>query len=781
MLSKNEKQGMKQLLWLLICTAMSLHVQAQNQEKYTISGYIEDAQTGEKLIEANVFDDVSVSGTVSNLYGFYSMTLPKDTIKLSFSYMGYATQSFEIYLDQDLEFTVKLEDALTLSTVTVTADKSEDKIEESTQMSKMEVPVAQIKKIPALLGEVDVMKAMQLLPGIQSGGEGTSGLYVRGGSPDQNLILLDGVPVYNVSHLFGFFSVFNADAINNVSLTKGGFPARYVGRLSSVMEINMKEGNMNKFHGEGSIGLISSKLTLEGPIIKDKTSFIVSGRRTYADLIARPFIKNQTDGDEGGGYYFYDVNAKVNHKFNNKHRLYLSTYAGQDVFYARINDGDYKERAGFDWGNITSALRWNYMINNKLFANTSMTFSRYKFNLSTESTDDNEKFAAKYFSGIKDWGAKMDFDYLPTPDHYVRFGVNAIHHTFSPGALQFKVEEGTDFNLDTIIGTQDTKAWEYFAYVEDDMKFGENLSANVGFHMSAFSVNEKTYFSPQARIGLRYLLPGDYAIKASYSMMTQYIHLLTNEGVGLPTDLWVPSTENVKPQKSWQAALGLAKTFGTDYEISVEGYYKKMTDLLSYKEGASFLSFTDWQTKVEQGNGDSYGLEFFLQKKKGNTTGWIGYTLSWNNRVFENINGGEEYPFKYDRRHDLSIVVSHSFNDRIDLSGTWVYGTGNSITLNEASYISFIPSQNNPSVNENTTVEVPGSKNNYRMAAYHRLDVGVNFKKQKKKYHRTFSLGAYNTYSRKNPFFIYYNDSENTFKQVSIFPIIPYFTYSFKF
>ncbi len=752
----------------------------QAQEKYTISGYIEDANTGEKLIEANVFDDATVSGTVSNLYGFYSITLPKDTVRLSFSYMGYATQSFEIYLDKDISLTIRLEDELTLQTIEVTADKVE-KIEEQTQMSKIEVPVAQIKRIPPLLGEVDVMKAMQLLPGIQSGGEGTSGLYVRGGSPDQNLILLDGVPVYNVSHLFGFFSVFNADAINNVTLTKGGFPARYGGRLSSVMEINMKEGNMREYHGEGSIGIVASKFTFEGPIVKEKTSFIVSARRTYADLLARPFIKRNTDG-EYGGYYFYDVNAKVNHKFNDKHRLYLSTYLGQDVFYLRFDDGGYEQRAGFDWGNLTSALRWNYMINKKLFANTTLTFSRYQFDLGSEVREDNEKYGSRYTSGIKDWGGKIDFDFLPNPNHYIRFGVNAMHHTFSPGAFQLEVDDvNTDFDLDTIIGSQPTRAMEYALYVEDDMKWGENFSANIGFHFSAFQVKGKTYVSPQARVGTRYLLPGANAIKASFSMMTQYIHLLTNEGVGLPTDLWVPSTNTVKPQQSWQVALGWAKTLGTDYELTVEGYYKGMNNLLSYKEGASYFSFSDWETKVEQGKGESYGLEFFAQKKKGKTTGWIGYTLSWNNRQFKFINSGNKYPFKYDRRHDVSVVVSHSFNDKISLSGTWVYGTGNSITLNEASYFAYIPLDGDDSNHQITEIEVPGEKNNYRMKAYHRLDIGADFRKEKKRYERTFSIGAYNVYSRKNPFFIYFDNSRNKFKQVSLFPIIPYFNYSFKF
>ena len=771
----------KTILFALLLINTTIWAQ---QEKFTISGYIEDAGSGEKLIEANIFDDVSISGTVSNLYGFYSITLPKDSVKLSFSYIGYNTQRFELYLDKDITMDIQLGEDNALETVTVTAESASEKIEEQTQMSKIDIPIGQIKKIPALMGEVDVMKALQLLPGVQSGGEGTSGLYVRGGSPDQNLVLLDGVPVYNVSHLFGFFSVFNADAIRNVTLTKGGFPARYGGRLSSVLDINMKEGNDKEFHGEGSIGIIASKLTLEGPIIKDKTSFIVSGRRTYADLIARPFIKKNADGNVGG-YYFYDVNAKVNHKFNNKHRLYLSTYLGQDVFYVDIKDGDFDLESGFDWGNITSALRWNYMINNKLFANTMMTFSRYQFDLNTKSTDnfggESATFAAGYTSNIKDVAAKIDFDYMPNPNHYVRFGVNAIHHQFKPGALQYEISDGNDFNIDTMIGTQNTRAWEYYTYIEDDMKFGKNFSINAGFHLSAFSVNNKTYAAPQARLGMRYLLPKDFAIKGSYSMMTQYIHLLTNEGVGLPTDLWVPSTDKIKPQRSWQAALGVAKTFGTDYEISVEGYYKQMDNLLSYKEGASFLSFEDWQEKVEQGEGKSYGAEVFVQKKKGKTTGWVGYTLAWNKRQFENINSAKEYPFKYDRRHDLSVVVSHEFNKKVSLSGTWIYGTGNSITLNEARYYTYNPDEDGFGIIQDGAVGVPSSKNNYRMKSYHRMDIGVNFTKKKKRYERTFSFGTYNTYSRKNPFFIYYDEGRESFRQVSIFPLIPYFTYSFKF
>ena len=443
-------------------------------------------------------------------------------------------------------------------------------------MSSISVPIDQIKSLPAFLGEVDVMKVLQLLPGVQSGSEGSSGLYVRGGGPDQNLILLDGVPVYNASHLFGFFSVFNSDAINNVQLIKGGFPARYGGRLSSVIDISMKEGNMKEFHGEGSIGLIASKLTLEGPIAKEKTSFIVSARRTYIDLIARPLIKASTDGDETVGYYFYDVNAKINHKFSDKDRLYLSAYLGDDKGYSFYKDEydrtKYEEEVALRWGNITSALRWNHVYNPKLFSNLTLTYSRYRFNTLAEekeetinSNGDKSSYYFKwlYQSGINDLAAKIDFDFIPAPNHYIRFGANAIYHTFSPGALNVK----EDVVIDTTLGASKTYALEYAAYVEDDFDITRWLKVNAGLHFSAFQVNDQWYTSLQPRLATRFLLTDELSLKASYVKMTQYIHLLTNSGIGLPTDLWVPATEKIKPQQAHQVALGLARNFKRKYEI----------------------------------------------------------------------------------------------------------------------------------------------------------------------------------------------------------------------
>ncbi len=772
---------------------------AQSDQKFTISGYLSDASSGEKLISANVFDVKSAKGTVSNTYGFYSLTLPKDSVEISFSYIGYETQIVKFYLDKDIVINADISNAIELVTVEVVGEKF-SRIEEETQMSRMEVPVETIKKVPALLGEVDVLKTLQLLPGVQSGGEGQNGLYVRGGSPDQNLILLDGVPVYNVSHLLGFFSVFNADAIKNVTLTKGGFPARFGGRLSSVLEINMKEGNMSEFHGEGSIGLISSKLTLEGPIVKDKASFIVSARRTYIDLLAKPFVKKaaQEEGTELGlKLFFYDLNAKVNVKINEKHRLYLSSYSGADVFgiesKEKYDDGDeFNLDNQTDWGNVTSALRWNYQINNKLFANTTLTYSQFKFDFLAAVEDKydgmSEAFSAKYTSGIYDYAGKIDFDYIPNPNHYVRFGTSVTHHRYNPGAFQFDIQ-ADDVDFDTILGSQQSKSLEYALYLEDEMSFGA-LKANIGVHASGFKVKgseNEFYYSIQPRIGLRYLLSNDLAIKASFNTMAQYINLLTNESLSLPTDLWVPSTKRVKPQTSWQAAIGVAKTLWDEYEFSVEGYYKQMKNVVSYKEGVDFIGLeNDWQDKVTQGDGEAYGMEVFLQKKKGKTTGWIGYTLSWNWRQFDEINGGDRYPFKYDRRHDISVVMSHEINDKITLTGAWVYGTGNSITLPLFRYTTpvYVEINDNQFSVGSREIETIGKKNDFRMDAYHRLDLNIEFYKKKRRYERWWTIGAYNVYNRKNPYFIYAGrnrDGERAFKQVSLFPVIPSVSWKFKF
>lgn len=777
-------------------------------QKFTISGYVSDAETGEKLLSATVFDRKSGQGTLTNTYGFFSLTLPKDSVKLVVSFIGQEPQERNFYLTKNEVLNFKLGAAGTLGEVVIKADRYE-KIEERSQMSRIDVPIEQIKKVPALLGEVDVLKALQLLPGVQSGGEGQSGIYVRGGGPDQNLILLDGVPVYNASHLFGFFSVFNADAIRDVNLTKGGFPARYGGRLSSVIEINMKEGNQNEYHGEGSVGLISSKLTFEGPVKKGKSSFIVSGRRTYMDLVFRPLIKAAFSSEEGSsgvaGYYFYDLNAKYNHEFSENDRLFVSFYGGRDEFYANLKESDEfgssQFENGLDWGNITSAVRWNHVFTPKLFLNTTATFSQYEFgtNIGVEDRDKNPggqpddigKFLLKYRSGIDDWAGRLDFDWRPDPRHDVRFGAHAIRHSFDPGKFKITTVITTEnINQDTTVGNPRIPATEFSSWIEDDFKITSRLRVNAGLHFAAFNSKGKTWPSLQPRLNARLLLDGGYAIKASYSTMRQFIHLLTNENIGLPTDLWLPTTDLVKPENSWQAAIGAAKTFKDDYEVSFEAYYKEMNGVIAFKEGESLFSASDWQTRVTQGTGTSHGAEFFVQKKKGRFSGWLGYTLSWNWRKFDDLNFGKRYPYKYDRRHDFEVVASYKFNKRVQLSATWVYGTGNAVTIGESTY--YTPGGDRNDFFDRLDLVNIKERNNYRMKSYHRLDWGLDFTKEKKRFTRTWSFGAYNAYSRRNPFFIYQDSSfyqnpdgsyteEKRFRQVSLFPIIPYISYGFKF
>ena len=783
---------MKRIILSLSFLLIGLALNAQN---FTISGYFSDSESGEKLIAANLFDVKSADGATSNTYGFYSLTLPQGEVELIASYLGYEGLANSFLLDRDTSINFVLTPNSVIKEITVVAAKNR-KIQKETQMSQVTVPIDQIEKIPALLGEVDVLKVLQLLPGVQSGGEGQSGMYVRGGSPDQNLILLDGVPVYNVSHLLGFFSVFNSDAIKNVTLTKGGFPARYGGRLSSVVEINMKEGNNKEFHGQGSIGLISSRLTLEGPIIKDRTSFIVSGRRTYLDLIARPFVKRATREENVNNtfkLYFYDLNAKVNHRINDKHRVFISAYMGSDNFgfsnKETYGSDSYEATSSIKWGNITTAARWNYKISKKLFANTTFTHSRFKFDSGASNTEEDdgdvEKYTFRLGSGIFDWSGKIDFDYIPNPRHYVRFGISNTYHTYTPGGI---VVEGSSDNDPFKIDFRQDKRYshEFDSYIEDDVQWGA-LKANIGFHFSAFKEKETIYVSPQPRIGLRYLLNDKWSLKSSFTTMTQYINLLTNESLSLPTDLWVPSTKKIVPQESWQVAIGAASTVLKDVEVSVEAYYKKMNHVVSYKEGASFLDqSTDWENKITQGKGTAYGAEVLFQKKFGKTTGWLGYTLSWNNRQFDDINSGKEYPFKYDRRHDVELVVSHQIRENISISGTWIYGTGNAISLPIANYRGYTSSTNGVP-NRVKGFEILGDKNSFRMEAYHRMDLGVEFTKKKRWGERAWVVSFYNVYNRKNPFFVYLgqeysvNGGKKVFKKVSLFPIIPSVSYRFKF
>ena len=754
-------------------------------QKATINGYISDKKTGERLLGASIVLAEKNVGTTSNAFGFYSLTIPQDSISVSFSFTGYATITYTISLFTDTTLNVELETSLALAEVVVKSVKKES-IQNRTQMSSIDLPINTIKSLPAFLGETDVMKAIQLLPGVQAGGEGSSGIYVRGGGPDQNLILLDGVPVYNVSHLFGFFSVFNADALNSVEVMKGGFPARYGGRLSSVIDIRMKEGNKKEFHGEGGVGIIASRLTIEGPLGKKKNvSYMLSGRRTYMDIFMRPIIKAQSDGETDAGYFFYDLNGKINFNLGKKDHLYLSGYFGNDKFYARDKytggqNGDEKNTFTSDlkWGNATAVARWNHEFNRKLFGNLTFYYSRYNFQVSAddkmESRDGNERYFLKYFSGIRDWSARYDIDFLPGPAHFIKAGISGIAHYYKPGAMQSRIRT-VDFNEDTLIRHQFIGAKEIDAYIEDDIRITSKLKANLGIHATAFLVNKQTYTSVQPRIALRYLLSSSLSVKASYVKMNQYIHLLTNSGIGLPTDLWVPVTKRVPPQIAHQYALGIAYNHNNLYEVSLEGYYKDMKNVIEYAEGASYLNATsNWEDKIEIGKGTSYGVEFFVQKKTGKLTGMLGYTLSWANRKFDNLNYGQQFPYKYDRRHDLKAAIVHKPSDRMELSASWVFGTGQALTLPTEVYL-----------DNGREVEVYNGRNNFRMPAFHHLDLSIKFIKKKKWGERAWVISVYNVYNRQNPFFVFrdydYKKNAPVFKQVSLFPIVPSISYQFRF
>ncbi len=787
----------KNFLFLLL----SFTILSSWSQKSTLSGYMRDSQTGEALIGARVYIDSLKIGAVANIYGFYSLTVPNGTHTILFSYVGKEPIKKRVELDENLNLDIVLDPIGELDEIVITGEKKE---QETTEMSTVNLSMDKVKSLPVLLGERDIIKTAQLLPGIQSGSEGSSGIYVRGGGPDQNLILLDGVPIYNANHLFGFFSVFNADAINQVKLVKGGFPAEYGGRISSVIDIRMNEGDMKKIHGEGSVGIISSKLMLNGPIIKDKTSFMISARRTYIDILARPFIAlaNQNNASQGdkvsGGYYFYDVNAKLNHVINPNNRIYFSAYLGDDKFYvdskySYLNSSDnlrYVEEsdAGLKWGNKIMALRWNHKFGPKLFSNTTLNYSDYRFvtgfglNAYQESTPNfpTENFSFEYFSGITDWGGNMNFYYYPAPKHEIQFGVGETYHTFKPGVNQLSISGG-GATIDTSFGSVRTYAHEFYGYIQDDFEVSKRLMINAGVHLSNFYVREKLYNSLQPRLAANFKLDEKSSLKASYAKTTQFLHLLTNTSIGLPTDLWLPVTDSIPPQQGNQVAIGYTRELKKGYRIGSEAYYKTMNNLIEYKEGASFFgSNQNWESLVEVGRGYSYGLEVLFEKGTGKTTGWIGYTLSWTNRQFANINNGEEFPYRYDRRHDISFVLTHKFNEKFDIGVVWVYGTGNAITLALQKYNSLGDGSFSPS--EVNHIE---QRNGYRMPSYHRLDVGLNYHKKTKWGESTWSFGIYNAYNRQNPFFLdigyLQNSDKKVLKQISLFPFLPSVSYSFKF
>lgn len=657
---------------------------------YHVSGYIEDATSLEHLIGANLVEKTTYKGAVTNAYGFFSLKLKAGQHKLFASYVGYRKKKLNLVVNSDTSINVLLSPREQIKEIVVSA-KRQNEIQNVSQMSMHNISMETVKSVPVFMGEEDVMKTIQLLPGVQSGNEGSSGLYIRGGGPDQNLVLLDGVPVYNSSHLFGFFSIFNADAINNTKLFKGGFPARYGGRLSSVVDIRMKEGNMKKLEGSASLGLISAKLSIEAPIVKDKTSFIFSGRRTYADMIMKAFSKKSSL------LHFYDMNIKLNHKFSAKDRLYLSFYTGEDLIEntSSINSiGSILPEVSsmkIGWGNKIGALRWNHVFTPNLFSNSTFTYSQFNYDIenginqleANTKQETNLRYIStsltKFQSGIEDITFKNDFDWIPSSNHYVKTGFGLVYHQFSPSVSSYNLTD-PEIKIEEVPAEVE-KVLESKIYIEDDIKIGRKLLLNAGIHYSAFHTDNKTYSSIEPRMSLCFKPWVADAIKISYSGMTQHLHLLSNSNVGIPIDLWVPATDKVKPQEATQIALGYNRKLN-HFSFSVEAYYKTMKNLIEYKDNESiFGKGSNWDNKIEVGKGDSKGIEVFLKKTSGKTKGWIGYTWSKTNRKFDNINGGEFFPYKYDRRHDISLVLMHQLNKKWDIACNWVYGSGYTYTI----------------------------------------------------------------------------------------------------
>jgi CarboxypepD_reg-like domain/TonB dependent receptor/TonB-dependent Receptor Plug Domain len=783
------------VMMCLLCTASA-------QNHFTLNGYVKDSSSGESVIGATITINGQSKGVASNQYGFYSITLVPGTYTLTISHVSYIPKSITVDLQTNQSYNVELLSRTDAMSEVVVYTKRRDANVKNAQMGQIDLSMNQIRNIPAFMGEVDLLKAIQLLPGVQNAGEGNAGFYVRGGGPDQNLIMLDDAVVYNTGHLFGFFSIFNSDAIKDVSLIKGGMPPQYGGRLSSVLDISMKDGNMNKLQMDGGIGLIASRFSIQGPLKKNlpgrqagKASFIISARRTYADALAKPFIKKSANF-YGSGYYFYDVNVKVNYRFSEKDRLYASGYFGRDVF--DFNDAKRAFKTNIPWGNSTATLRWNHVFNRRLFANTTLVYNDYKFKFS--AVQDN--FEIGLSSGIRDGNIKTDFDYYPLPNHKLKFGGLLTYHKFIPNVVSGRQDsvifkpnnEGVKFATETAV------------YLQDDWELGEKWKINYGFRWSTFTqvgpytkyvrdINQnkidstvykrfepvKSYGGLEPRITIRYAINDETSVKAAITRNLQYIHLVSNAATTLPTDLWVPSTYIVKPQISWLYSAGLFKNFSDNkYETSLELYYKDMKNQIEYGEGYT-PSLEDPEREFVFGKGWSYGTELLVNKVKGRFTGWIGYTLSWTWRKFALLNDGEKYPVKYDRRHDLSLVGNYEKNKKWKFGVVFVYGTGNAITLPERFYI----------INGVLTQEY-SKLNQYRMKAYHRLDLSATYTpipKRKRKVSGYWIFSIYNVYSRLNPYFIYFDqtgsvangDLKVEARQVSLFPILPAVTWNFRF
>lgn len=789
--------NLKYILAILLII-ISLSVSAQNSSKSTISGHIKDSSSGEDLIGAMLrVQEMPSMGAVTNVYGFYSLTLPDGKYTFVFSYVGYKSEVRKITLNKGVQIDVELTpSAKNLEQVEIYGERSDANVT-SPEMSVTKVTIKEVEKIPVIFGERDVMKTIQLLPGVKSEGDGGAGFFVRGGSADQNLILLDEAPVYNASHMLGFFSVFNADALKDVKLYKGGMPAKYGGRLSSVMDINMRDGNNKSFHAKGGIGIIASKLSVEGPIVKDKGSFIISGRRTYADV----FLNFSTNEQQRNSQlFFYDLNLKANYRVTDKDRIYLSGYLGRDKF-------GFNNDFGFDWGNRTATMRWNHLFSDKLFSNTTVLYSDYNYVFKATFNDKTIEAG----SDIRDINLKEDLTYFLNDRNKISFGGNIVHHTFTPGDIKVDGEIQVDNTLEK------RYSLESALYVSNEQKITDFFQITYGLRYSNFTqigpgsiytFNDlgelvktteykdwekvKAYNGLAPRLSALYLINSKSSVKASYARTYQYLHLVSNTTSSTPTDVWLPSSNNVKPEIADQVALGYFRNFKKNmFEFSAEIYYKNIQNAIDYRVGAE-VNFNPYvEGDLIFGKGRAYGLELLFKKRIGKFTGWVSYTLSRVEKQFDEINTNSWYPARQDRTHDVSIVGMYEISERLNVAATWVYYTGSAVTFPSAKYQI-----------DGMIVNYYTERNGYRMPDYHRLDIGVNWdgkhytyklnpetgKKEKvpKKFISSWNFSVYNAYGRENAYSISFQVSDNDPNkteavQLSLFRWVPSITYNFNF
>ncbi len=779
-------KGIGCFLFLLLLLFNEKADAQQSINQISVYGIIKDNFTGEVLPFANIFETSKKQYGTSNDYGFYSIKLNKGIVNMRVSYIGYQTVTLNFPVTSDTLINIRL-NPLTQKLNEVVITDSLEKTSANVPIGIKTIPIQQANHLPAILGEVDLLKTIQLLPGVQSGHEGSSGIFVRGGEGDQNLYIIDGVTVYSVVHLLGFVSVFNEDAVSSMKIYSGGFPARFHGRLSSVIDIKTREGNLNKYEGGLSIGLLSAKFNVNGPIKRGNGSFFVSGRRSYIDWLVRPVIKDIADGAVVK-LNFYDLNGKINYIITKKDHLYFSLYFGKDNYgkhfeqSANGNSND-QDREGLKWGNFVTSLRWNHIWNNKLFSKLSISYTDYNYlnerNIVIKSASSTKKYFYQFNSGINDVNLKLLFDYYLNNNHTLKAGIGGTYHTFVPG-----ITLESNLTSDTTYGYKNMYSPEFNVFAEDKWMLNNKFIIMSGISVSLFNTDGRSYFFIEPRLSVNYLINKKLSLKAAYSKMSQFVHLLRFSTINLPTDLWIPSSSKLSPEVSNQITIGASYIYNSIFDISVEAYYKSLSNLVEYKEGTSlFKGNESFENYIETGKGKAYGIEFMIKKQHGRLNGWVSYTLSKSTRLFSNINQGSEFPFRFDRRHDLSVVGTYKVSKTIDAGFTWVFGSGYPVTMHTDKYASYFLSVFNgkyaPSPNSFASVNYFPYRNNYRMPAFHHLDINFNFHKNTKYGERIFTVGIYNVYNRLNAFYL--KEEDGKLYKVSLFPITPFIRFTIKF